>query len=103
MLHEVSLLYSYYFSCTRKWTLKFYAFYCFLVELNRDGKGASSDSNLISFGSYFCSTDSQSVDRAYRIGQSKDVLVYRLMTCGTVEEKIYRKQVKGLIFPIYFN
>ena len=43
--------------------------------------------------SYFCSTDNQSVDRAYRIGQMKDVLVYRLMTCGTVEEKIYRKQV----------
>ncbi|XP_027342704.1 protein CHROMATIN REMODELING 24 [Abrus precatorius] len=39
------------------------------------------------------STDNQSVDRAYRIGQKKDVIVYRLMTCGTVEEKIYRKQV----------
>ena len=35
----------------------------------------------------------QSVDRAYRIGQKKDVVVYRLITCGTVEEKIYRKQV----------
>jgi len=43
------------------------------------------------------STDNQSVDRAYRIGQKKDVIVYRLMTCGTVEEKIYRKQV---IFPL---
>lgn len=37
--------------------------------------------------------DNQSVDRAYRIGQKKDVLVYRLMTCGTVEEKIYKMQV----------
>ncbi|XP_055817953.1 protein CHROMATIN REMODELING 24 isoform X2 [Solanum dulcamara] len=45
------------------------------------------------------STDNQSVDRAYRIGQTKDVVVYRLMTCGTVEEKIYRKQVyKGGLF-----
>ncbi|VFR02291.1 unnamed protein product [Cuscuta campestris] len=45
------------------------------------------------------STDNQSVDRAYRIGQRKDVVVYRLMTCGTVEEKIYRKQVfKGGLF-----
>ena len=35
----------------------------------------------------------QSVDRAYRIGQKRDVVVYRLITCGTVEEKIYRKQV----------
>ncbi|ESR45374.1 hypothetical protein CICLE_v10000096mg [Citrus x clementina] len=45
------------------------------------------------------STDNQSVDRAYRIGQKKDVVVYRLMTCGTVEEKIYRKQIfKGGLF-----
>lgn len=39
------------------------------------------------------STDNQSVDRAYRIGQMKDVIVYRLMTSGTIEEKIYKLQV----------
>ncbi|UPR03571.1 SWI/SNF chromatin remodeling complex protein [Chloropicon primus] len=39
------------------------------------------------------SVDNQSVDRAYRIGQTRNVVVYRLITCGTVEEKIYRKQV----------
>ncbi|CAN6444486.1 unnamed protein product [Victoria cruziana] len=45
------------------------------------------------------STDNQCVDRAYRIGQHRDVLVYRLMTCGTIEEKIYRMQVfKGCLF-----
>lgn len=45
------------------------------------------------------STDNQSVDRAYRIGQEKDVIVYRLMTCATIEEKIYRMQVfKGGLF-----
>lgn len=45
------------------------------------------------------STDNQSVDRAYRIGQMKDVIVYRLMTCSTVEEKIYRMQIfKGGLF-----
>jgi hypothetical protein len=37
--------------------------------------------------------DSQSVDRAFRIGQTRHVVVYRLITCGTVEEKIYRRQV----------
>ncbi len=26
-------------------------------------------------------------------GQKKNVVVYRLITCGTVEEKIYRRQV----------
>jgi SNF2 family DNA or RNA helicase len=29
----------------------------------------------------------------YCLLQSRDVVVYRLVTCGTVEEKIYRKQV----------
>ena len=37
--------------------------------------------------------DEQAVDRAYRIGQTKDVVSYRLLTCGTVEEKLYRKQL----------
>ena len=38
-------------------------------------------------------TDNQSVDRAYRIGQTENVVVYRMITVGTVEEKTYRKQV----------
>ncbi|XP_036029806.1 DNA excision repair protein ERCC-6-like [Onychomys torridus] len=38
-------------------------------------------------------TDAQAVDRVYRIGQKENVVVYRLITCGTVEEKIYRRQV----------
>ena len=37
--------------------------------------------------------DSQAVDRAFRIGQTQNVVVYRLISCGTVEEKIYRRQV----------
>jgi len=45
------------------------------------------------------STDNQSVDRAYRIGQTKDVIVYRLTTSATIEEKIYKLQViKGALF-----
>jgi SNF2 family DNA or RNA helicase len=40
------------------------------------------------------STDNQSVDRAYRIGQTKNVIVYRLMTSATIEEKIYKLQVQ---------
>jgi hypothetical protein len=35
----------------------------------------------------------QAVDRAYRIGQSRDVIVYRMIMAGTVEEKMYEKQV----------
>ena len=32
--------------------------------------------------------DSQAIDRAYRIGQTQDVVVYRLISAGTVEEKV---------------
>ena len=35
----------------------------------------------------------QAVDRAYRIGQSKPVVVFRLITCDTIEERIYRRQI----------
>ena len=39
------------------------------------------------------STDNQALERAWRIGQTKDVSVYRLITIGTIEEKIYKKQI----------
>lgn len=37
--------------------------------------------------------DEQAVDRVYRIGQKRDVKVYRLIAAGTVEESIFQKQV----------
>lgn len=37
--------------------------------------------------------DAQAVDRCYRIGQTKAVTVFRFITAGTVEEKMYEKQV----------
>lgn len=37
--------------------------------------------------------DLQAIYRAYRVGQKKDVFVYRLLSEGTMEEKIYKKQV----------
>ncbi len=38
--------------------------------------------------------EDQATDRAYRIGQTKKVFVYRLITKGTVEEKIQRLKSK---------
>ncbi|KAF0307361.1 DNA excision repair protein ERCC-6-like 2 [Amphibalanus amphitrite] len=37
--------------------------------------------------------DLQAQDRAYRLGQTKDVSVFRLVTAGTIEENIYLRQV----------
>ncbi|KAI3806081.1 hypothetical protein L1987_21973 [Smallanthus sonchifolius] len=39
------------------------------------------------------STDMQARERAWRIGQTKDVTVYRLITRGTIEEKVYQRQI----------
>ena len=39
------------------------------------------------------SSDDQAVDRAYRIGQNRPVVVFRLITCDTIEERIYRRQI----------
>ncbi|KAI8326010.1 hypothetical protein GQ54DRAFT_295142 [Martensiomyces pterosporus] len=39
------------------------------------------------------SSDMQARERAWRLGQTRDVAVYRLMTAGTIEEKIYNRQI----------
>ncbi|KAF5930518.1 hypothetical protein HYC85_031391 [Camellia sinensis] len=39
------------------------------------------------------STDMQARERAWRIGQTKDVTIYRLITRGTIEEKVYHRQI----------
>jgi hypothetical protein len=45
--------------------------------------------------------DRQAVDRAFRIGQKKDVVVYRLIMASSVEEKMYEKQVSP--FPVLLS
>lgn len=38
-------------------------------------------------------TDNQAKERAWRIGQHRNVTVYRLLSAGTIEEKIYQRQI----------
>ncbi|KAL9046349.1 MAG: hypothetical protein Q9214_000796, partial [Letrouitia sp. 1 TL-2023] len=39
------------------------------------------------------STDVQARERAWRLGQKREVMIYRLMIAGTIEEKIYHRQL----------
>lgn len=39
------------------------------------------------------STDTQARERVLRIGQDRNVTIYRLICAGTIEEKIYQRQI----------
>ncbi|CAI5946561.1 unnamed protein product [Closterium sp. NIES-64] len=39
------------------------------------------------------STDLQARERAWRIGQKREVIIYRLVTRGTIEEKVFHRQL----------
>ncbi|XP_076472962.1 DNA excision repair protein ERCC-6-like [Babylonia areolata] len=68
----------------------------FLLTTQVGGVGltlTAADRVIIYDPSWNPATDAQAVDRAFRIGQTKNVVIYRLITCGTVEEKIYRRQI----------
>lgn len=40
-----------------------------------------------------CDECMQARERAWRIGQTKEVVIYRLITRGTIEEKVYHRQI----------
>nr|XP_033800077.1 DNA excision repair protein ERCC-6-like isoform X2 [Geotrypetes seraphini] len=68
----------------------------FLLTTQVGGVGltlTAADRVVIFDPSWNPATDAQAVDRVYRIGQKENVVIYRLITCGTVEEKIYRRQI----------
>jgi len=80
----------------------------FLLSTRVGGLGLNligSDRVIIFDPSWNPAIDAQAVDRSYRIGQTKDVMVYRFVTCGTIEEKIYRRQISkvGLLKSVTGN
>ncbi len=67
-----------------------------LVSTKAGGQGLTltgADTCIVYDPSWNPAEDSQAVDRVYRIGQTKEVTVFRLITAGTVEEKRYEKQI----------
>lgn len=42
------------------------------------------------------SLDQQAMFRCYRFGQTRPVFVYRLVSEGTIESKVFRKQVRSI-------
>ena len=52
----------------------------------------SADTAIFDDHDWNPATDAQAMDRAYRIGQKKVVTVYRLVSKGTIEERILERQ-----------
>jgi SNF2 family DNA or RNA helicase len=68
--------------------------FCFLLTNQVSGVGLNlvgADRAVILDPDWNPANDNQSIDRIYRIGQKNDVIVYRLITTNSVEEKIYRR------------
>ncbi len=69
----------------------------FLISTKAGGTGlnlASADTVIVVDPWWNPSVERQAVDRAHRIGQTRTVNVYRLITTGTIEEKIQSLQAK---------
>jgi SNF2 family DNA or RNA helicase len=69
----------------------------FLISLKAGGTGLNltAADTVIHYDPWWNpAVENQATDRAHRIGQDKKVFVYKLMTVGTVEEKIAAMQAR---------
>jgi len=70
---------------------------CFLISTKAGGTGLNltgADTVIFYDHDWNPANDRQAQDRAYRIGQKKPVTVYRLITKGTIEERIIERQLQ---------
>ena len=73
--------------------------FCFLLSTRAGGQGinlATADTVIIFDSDFNPHMDLQALARAYRIGQRRDVMVYRLVTKGTIEERVVQLSHKKL-------
>lgn len=69
--------------------------FCFLISTKAGGVGlnlTAANRVVIFDPNWNPAHDLQAMDRAYRIGQKREVDVYRLIGAGTLEELIYNRQ-----------
>uniref|UniRef100_A0A8C0J7M8 Chromodomain helicase DNA binding protein 2 n=1 Tax=Chelonoidis abingdonii TaxID=106734 RepID=A0A8C0J7M8_CHEAB len=74
--------------------------FCFLLSTRAGGLGinlASADTVVIFDSDWNPQNDLQAQARAHRIGQKKQVKIYRLVTKGTVEEEIIERAKKKMV------
>jgi len=74
-----------------------YKYRAFLISLKAGGFGlnlTAADTVIIYDPWWNPMVEMQAIDRAYRIGQENTVNVYKLVTRGTIEEKIIKMQEK---------
>ena len=68
--------------------------FAFLLSTRAGGLGINliaADTVIFYDNDWNPTMDEQATDRAHRIGQTKPVTIYRLVTKGTVEEKILKR------------
>ena len=80
--------------------------FCFLLSTRAGGLGVTltaADTVVFYDNDWNPTMDAQATDRAHRIGQTKTVTIYRLITKGTVEERIVRraKQKQNVQATVY--
>ena len=80
--------------------------FAFLLSTRAGGLGINliaADTVIFYDNDWNPTMDEQATDRAHRIGQTKPVTVYRLVTRGTVEEKIVKraKQKQNVQSTVY--
>ena len=80
--------------------------FCFLLSTRAAGLGinlTAADTVIFYDNDWNPTNDSQATDRAHRIGQTKEVNVYRLVTQNTIEERILEraKQKQNVQSTVY--
>ncbi|KAM0677262.1 putative DNA helicase ino80 [Binucleata daphniae] len=71
--------------------------FVFLLSTRAGGLGinlTAADTVIFYDSDWNPTVDQQAMDRAHRLGQTKDVTVYRLITKGTIEERVMEKAMR---------